>query len=691
MKINVKQTLLGALSVLAVTSCIDDKKDPKMENATGDTIPGINMAYLDTTVRPQDDFYQFVNGGWLKDAEIPADRTSWGGFQILRKKTDADVLEIIANAQESGKYAASTDQAKAIFVFESALDTMARNKTGIAPIQPALEKINSIQNVEDLQRVLAENPAEISSPFFGLAVFSDPDDSDINAAYIATGRLGLPDRSYYVKDDANSKKVREQYVAHITRMLQFLGTDEATAQKNAEMILAFETKLATPRFTKVESRDFRNFDNPKSIAELSQIVPAVEWNQYISGLGVEKELDTVIVMQPKYMKTLQDIFAEGNVEKWKTMMRWSTLNSAASQLTTEMEKANWDFYSKTLRGAKEQRPANERALATVNGTVGEALGKLYVDEKFPPEAKVKAEKMIDNIIAAYQTRIEALEWMSDSTKAKAIEKLDKFTVKIGYPDKWEDYSNLKVDADNSYYENMVAVSNWNYEEDLSEIGEPVDKTEWGMSPQTVNAYFNPFYNEIVFPAAILQPPFYDYEADAAVNYGGIGAVIGHEISHAFDDSGARFDAEGNLNNWWSEEDLENFTKRGDALAEFYSNIEVLDSVYINGKFTLGENIGDLGGVLAAYDGLMRYYEENGRPGKIEGFTPEQRFFMSWATVWRGLIRDEALQTKIKTDPHSPGQVRGYAPLLHVDAFYKAFDIQEGDSMYIEPEDRVRIW
>lgn len=688
MKINVKQPLLFAVASMTLFSCNDDKKEMAKES---DTVPGINLAYLDTTVRPQDNFYQYVNGGWLKTAEIPADRTSWGGFQILRKSTDADVLNIIAKAKESGKYSENSDQAKALYLFESQLDTAARNQAGIEPIKPAMEKIASIQNVEDLQRVLAENPAEISSPFFGLAVFSDPSDSNMNTAYIATGSLGLPDRSYYVKDDANSKKIREQYVDHIARMLQFLGTDEETAHKNAKMILEFETRLAVPRFTKEESRDFRNFNNPKSIEELSKLTPAIDWNKYITGLGVEKKLDTVIVMQPKYMKTLQTIFAEGKIEDWKTMMRWSTLNSAASQLTTEMEKANWDFYSKTLNGAKEQRPADERALATTNAVLGEALGKLYVEEKFPPAAKEKAETMIANIIDAYKARINALEWMSDSTKTKAIEKLDKFTVKIGYPDKWKDYSEMKVNAENSFYENMVAASNWNYQDDLSEIGEPVDKTEWGMSPQTVNAYFNPFFNEIVFPAAILQPPFYDYKADAAVNYGGIGAVIGHEISHAFDDSGARFDANGNLHNWWTEKDLENFSKRGNALAEYYSNIEVLDSVYINGKFTLGENIGDLGGVLAAYDGLMRYYETHEKPGKIGGFTPEQRFFMSWATVWRGIIRDEALRTKIKTDPHSPAQVRGYAPLLHVDAFYEAFDIKEGDSLYIAPEDRVQIW
>ena len=688
MKINVKQPLLLAMASITLLACKEDKKEMATKEKAA---PGINLTYLDTTVRPQDDFYHFVNGGWLATAEIPGDRTSWGGFQILRKKTDADVLAIIATAQESGKYPAESDQAKALYIFESELDTVARNEAGIAPLQPALEKIASIKNVEDLQRVLAKNPTEIAAPFFGLAVFSDPADSDMNAAYIATGRLGLPDRSYYVKDDSNSKKTREQYVDHVARMLQFLGTDEATARKNAETILAFETKLATPRLTKVESRDFRNFNNPKTIAELSAIVPAIDWKGFISDMGIKKNIDTLIVMQPKYMKVLQDILAEGNVEEWKTMMRWSTLNSAASQLTTEMEKANWDFYSKTLGGAKKMRPADERALATVNGTVGEALGKLYVEEKFPPAAKEKAEIMIANVIEAYKTRINALEWMSDSTKTKAIEKLNKFTVKIGYPDKWEDYSKMEVNANNTYYENMVAVGNWNYQDELSKIGEPVDKTEWGMSPQTVNAYFNPFYNEIVFPAAILQPPFYDYEADAAVNYGGIGAVIGHEISHAFDDSGARFDADGNLHNWWNDKDLENFTKRGDALAGFYSDIEVLDSVYINGKFTLGENIGDLGGVLAAYDGLMRYYETHEKPGKIQGYTPEQRFFMSWATVWRGKIREEALRTKIKTDPHSPGQVRGYAPLIHVDAFYKAFDVKEGDSLYIAPDDRVRIW
>jgi len=421
------------------------------------------------------------------------------------------------------------------------------------------------------------------------------------------------------------------------------------------------------------------------------MTPAMDWKKFIKDIGVKKQLDTLIVMQPKYMTALQDVLTSTSIEDLKALMRWSTLNQAAGFLSTEIEKANWEFYSKTLNGTKAQRPADERALRTVNRSVGEAIGKLYVDAKFPPEAKEKAEKMIANVITAFKGRINNLEWMSGQTKEKAIEKLDKFTVKIGYPDEWENYKNLAVKNGNTYAENMLAVSDWRTQKSLSEINEPVDKKEWGMAPQTVNAYFNPLNNEIVFPAAILQPPFYNYTADDAVNYGGIGAVIGHEISHAFDDSGARFDSDGNVNNWWTPEDLAEFEKRGNALAEQYSSIEVLDSVFINGKFTLGENIGDLGGVLGAYDGLQLLYEEIGRPEDIDGFTAEQRFFMSWATVWRTLTREDALRTQIKTDPHSPGIQRATQPLKNIDAFYEAFDIKEGDKMYLAPEERVRIW
>jgi putative endopeptidase len=678
-----------AIAIVAVTVTACKKKTEVSKTDTEEH--GIILANMDTTVSPKVDFYNYVNGNWMKNNEIPDDETTWGGFTILRKKTNKDMLNILDKAEKSGKYADDTDQAKALMIFESKLDTVARNKAGIAPLQPTLDKIAAIKTFDDFQKLITTDAVSVSQPFLGVAAFSNPSNSAMNSAYITPGGLGLPDRDFYTNTDPASEKIRQQYVAHITRMLQFLGDSEESAHKQAETILAFETKLAEPRLDKVARRDFRNFNNPRSMAELQKEVPEINWEQAFKNMGVTKKMDTVIVMQPKYMQTVQKMFANPDLDTWKTVMRWSTLNNSAGMLTTAIDKANWDFYSKTLKGTQKQKSANERALATVNGSVGEAVGKLYVDEMFPPEAKEKAEAMIANVIAAYKDRIHALDWMSDSTKTKAIEKLDKFRVKIGYPDKWKDYSSMEVKPGNSYYDDMVAVKKWNQNYNLSKIDEPVDRTEWGMNPQTVNAYFNPFNNEIVFPAAILQPPFYDYKADEAVNYGGMGAVIGHEISHAFDDSGARFDANGNLVNWWTDQDLKNFTERGNKLAEQYSNVEVLDSVYINGKFTLGENIGDLGGVLAAYDGLQRFYKKNGRPGKIDGFTPEQRFFMSWATVWRTKARDEAIRNKVKTDPHSPGRVRATQPLENVDAFYKAFDIKPGDPMYLPPEDRVRIW
>lgn len=687
-----KSTILKpALAIAIIASATYGCKEKTEMAQTHNEPHGIILADMDTTVSPRVDFYNFVNGNWMKNNEIPDDQTRWGGFTILRKKTDADVLNIIAKAQESGKYAPETDQAKALMIFETQLDTLTRNKAGIDPIKPALEKIEAMNSIADFQKLLAKNSVTVSQPFLGFAVFSNPSNSAMNSGYITPGGLGLPDRDFYTNTDPESEKIRQQYVDHITRMLQFLGDSEESARQQAETILAFETKLAVPRLDKVARRDFRNFNNPRSMAQVQQILPQIKWEETLKGMGITKKIDTLIVMQPKYMETLNKMFADPDFETWKTVMRWATLNNAAGILTTEIDRANFDFYETTLKGTKKQKPAKERALATVNGTVGEALGKLYVDEMFPPEAKAKAETMIDNIIAAYKDRIKALEWMGDSTKVKAIEKLDKFTVKIGYPDKWKDYSEMEVKEGNTFYDNMIAVRTWNLQDNLKKIDEPVDRTEWGMSPQTVNAYFNPFNNEIVFPAAILQPPFYDYKADEAVNYGGIGAVIGHEISHAFDDSGSRFDANGNLVNWWTEEDLQNFTERGNKLAEQYSNVEVLDSVFINGKFTLGENIGDLGGVLGAYDGLQRFFKENGRPDNIDGFTPEQRFFMSWATVWRTKSRDEALRNQVKTDPHSPGMVRATQPLVNIDAFYEAFDIKEGDPMYLAPGERVRIW
>ncbi|MFD2517617.1 M13 family metallopeptidase [Salinimicrobium flavum] len=686
MKRMTKTILVSLVATAVVTSCKDDK-----EIAQADESRGINLANMDTTVTPRTDFFRYVNGRWLDTNEIPADKTVWGSFNELREKTDADALALLESASTSEDL--SGDQAKAVYLYKTIMDTVTRNEQGIEPMRPYLEKIEAIQSKEDLQQYLTEMHMYGGGGFFSFGVGADAKNSNMNAAYLSPGRLGMPDRDYYVAEDADSKEKREKYEAHITRMLQYLGDTPEDAAKSAKTILALETKMAQPRLDKVERRDARKTYNPMTVTQLQQKVPAVKWDTFFNEIGA-KEVDTIIVSQPKYMEAMQTVLAQNNVEAWKEYLRWTLFNSAAGLLTTEIERANWEFYEQTLRGAQEQLPRNERALATINGTIGEALGKLYVEEHFPAEAKEKAEEMIANVVKAFENRIDNLSWMSDSTKVKAKQKLNTTTIKVGYPDEWKDYSSLVVEKPEdggSYFQNMLNAGKWNVEENMAKLGEPVDKSEWFMAPQIVNAYYNPSYNEIVFPAAILQPPFYDYKADAAVNYGGIGAVIGHEISHGFDDSGSRFDAEGNLNNWWSDKDLEQFEGLGGRLADQYSAIEVLDSVYINGKFTLGENIGDLGGVNAAYDGLQIHLEEHGNPGEIDGFTPEQRFFMSWATVWRTKMREEALRNRIKTDPHSPGEYRAYVPLQNIDAFYEAFNIQQGDPMYVKPENRVKIW
>ena len=656
--------------------------------------PGIAVDLMDKSVRPNDNFFQFVNGTWLKNTAIPADKTRWGSFDELRQNTDKDALAILNAASKDPKYKSNTDQGKAINIYKSVMDTVARNKQGIKPIQADLAKINAIKNTADLQKLLMETEAVGGGAgFFGFGIGADEKNSNRNVVSLGPGSLGLPDRDYYVSEDKDSKEKREKYVLHLAKMLQYIGENPAQAKEDAERILALEIQMSKPRLDRVERRDSKKQYNPTAISDLKKMVPIMDWNSYLKGIGIAK-VDTVNISQPRYMAALQTIFSENKVEDWKAYMRWMLLRSAAGQLSTEIETANWEFYGKALTGALKQRPRHEKALQVVNGTVGESLGKLYVEKMFPAQAKTKAYNMIQNIIRAYRARINNLTWMSPETKTKAIEKLEKLTIKIGYPDKWEDYSAMVVKSPaegGSYFENMKNVSSWGWQKDLAKLGKPVDKTEWGMSPQTVNAYYNPSYNEIVFPAAILQPPFYDYKADEAVNYGGIGAVIGHEISHGFDDEGATFNADGNLIDWWTADDLAKFTALGGALADQYSALEPLPGTHVDGKFTLGENIGDLGGINAAYDGLQLYLKENGNPGLIDGYTPEQRLFISWATIWRSKIRDEALKNQVKTDPHSPGMYRAYVPLTNLDTFFQAFDIKEGDGMYVTPEKRVKIW
>ena len=674
------------LILILFTSCQQNHSNKKQQPI------GLNLEFMDKSIRPQDDFYNFVNGEWMKNTKIPADRSRWGSFDELRKNTDKNTLKILKEAQKNTAYKAGSDQRKALDYFASIMDIQQRTKEGIKPIKTFLDKINAIQNKQDVAQYMIETEPVLSSVFMGIGVGADMKNSTKNVLYLSPSGLGLPERDYYVSDTDDAKKIRAQYQEHIGKMLKFIGKTDAEITQAKNNILALETKLAQAKLTKEERRKPENTYNPMTVEQLANLMPDFDLKNYLKAfhLNVEK----VIVTQPNYLKTFNTLYKNEKIDIIKDFLTWHLLRSTADKLSPEISDANWEFYGKTLDGLKERRPLEERALATVNWSIGEAVGKLYVDKMFPPEAKTKAKEMINYLQKAYRQRINNLTWMSDETKKKAIEKVNALQIKIGYPDKWKDYSKLQILAikdGGSYFDNSLRVSKWHFEENIAKLNKPVDKTEWGMAPQIVNAYYNPSYNEIVFPAAILQAPFYDYKADEAVNYGGMGAVIGHEISHGFDDQGAKFNAEGNFEQWWTNQDFEQFNVLVKKLADQYSKLEPLPNIFVNGEFTSGENIGDLGGVNAAYTALQLYYKDHKKPDKIQGFTPEQRFYLSWATIWRTKSRDEALKKQIKTDPHSPGQIRATQPLKNVDAFYKAFDIKEGDRMYMKPEDRVKIW
>jgi len=653
---------------------------------------GIDLSLMDKQIRPQDDFYNYVNGTWMKNTEIPDDKTRWGSFNELRENTDADVLTILKKAANDPNLETSSDEAKAVTVFQLINDTIKRNELGITPLLPHIERINAIQSKADLQPYLEENIRLGGYALFGFGVSADAKDSNKNVAQLYPGALGI-ERDYYLKDDEDSKKIKTAYQKHVARMFGFIGKTAEEAETLAAEVVAIETLLANARMDKVERRNPAKRYNPRTTDELGNIAQQIDWPAYFAGIGAEG-VENSVVTDLGFFSSLDTILNENSISALKTYLLWTLIDGTASRLSMDIDRANWDFYSKTLRGAIAQEPLEKRSIRTVNGTLGEALGKLYVGEKFPPEAKAQMKELVGNLVKAYTNRINALAWMDDETKAKAIKKLELTTVKVGYPDQWEDYSDLSLvneAGELNYFDAMLNVGAYNFAENLAELGQAVDKTKWFMSPQTVNAYYNPAYNEIVFPAAILQPPFFDFTADAAVNYGGIGGVIGHEISHGFDDSGADYDAYGNLVNWWTEKDLDEFNALGDKLANQYSAIEVLPETFINGKFTLGENIGDVGGIHAAFDALAIHHQENGKPEPIDGYTAEERFFLSWGTIWRAKIRDEALKNQVRTDPHSPGYNRANQPLKNMDAFYATFNVQEGDKMYLPKEDRVYIW
>jgi len=686
----IKKMGIVAIAFLVVVAC-----SPKtgQELASEETVKALDLSLMDTSVDPADDFFRYVNGKWIDQTPIPSDQGRWGSFNELREDNNEVVLQVLETSAKSGKYKEGSDQQKAALFYTIGMDSMKAEIVGDRPLKPWLEKIEAIQNKSDLQDYIIEQQTYGGGAFFNFFVFTDLKNSNMVTAYLAQGGLGLPDRDYYTKTDAKSKEIQDKYIAHVSRMLQLIGDDPNNADAAAKRIYDLEFAMAEASMTNVERRNIPALYNKYAVNDLGSLSATIDWEAYFKGIGANT-VDTIIVMQPKFMENFEQLLNSTPMSTIKEYLRWHAVDGLAPFLSAEFEQANFDFFSKELRGIESMRPRWKRVLAQTNGALGEAIGKLYVDETFPPEAKAKANAMVDNIIAAFGERIKKVDWMTEPTKQKALEKLEKMTVKIGYPDEWRDYSGLKVDGDpetSSYADNVMNAAKFEFNHEISKLGKPVNKKEWGMTPQTVNAYFNPTNNEIVFPAAILQPPFYNYKADEAVNYGGIGAVIGHEISHCFDDQGSRFDAEGNMTNWWSEEDFEQFKARTAKLVAQYDAYEPLDSVFVNGEFTLGENIGDLGGVNAAYDGLQMFFTQNGRPESIDDLTAEQRFFISWGTIWRIKYKDETLRTQVNTDPHSPGMYRATGPLVNVDAFYTAFNVEPDNAMYKSEEERVRIW
>ena len=648
----------------------------------------LDLNYMDTSVRPQDDFYSYVNGTWMKTAKIPADKPSWGSFNQLRETTDNNSLLLLDNILKE-KFENGSEGQKIQALYETYMDMNKRNADGLNPIKADLAKIDAIKNLSDLQKYLTEATRRGENAFYGWGVDGDLKNSKMNAVYLGVASFGLG-RDYYQKESPKNAETIAEYKKYVAKVLTEIGYKNADAV--AGQIVDFEKKMAKTLLTNEQIRDANLQYNPKTLPELKTLVKNVNLAKYLTDAGVNT--DKVIIGELNYYKNLDTFLTEKNIPLIKDYLKFHLASGSASYLNQKMDDIKFDFYSKYLQGQKEQRALNKRALSLINGVVGEAFGKVYVEKYFTPEAKAQMMTYVDYLKKSFAMHINNLAWMSSVTKQKAMDKLNKFTVKIAYPDKWKDYSKLQLKSEKdggTLYSNLQNVESWSYNKELEKIGKPVDKSEWGMSPQTVNAYYNPVNNEIVFPAAILQPPFFNPNADAAVNFGAIGGVIGHEMTHGFDDSGAQFDGDGNLTDWWTAEDKTNFEKATKSLASQYDKYEPVKDVHVNGTFTNGENIADLGGVNIAFDALQMYLKDKGNPGKIDGYTPEQRFFLSWATVWRTLSTDKYMSNQVKTDPHSPGFFRSFGPLVNTDAFYKAFDLKEGDKLYKKPEERIKIW
>lgn len=648
---------------------------------------GIFHDHFDTTVSPRADFFRYVNGSWLKNFEIPSDRSGYGSFTILREQSEADVREIIEELSHSVSPSGSNPQ-KIGDLFRSFMDEQRIEELGISPIAQDIKRTLSIASVAEFLETMGSLEARGLGGLFSIGVEVDAHDSTRYVMYMSQGGISLPDEAYYREEQYAA--IREAFLLHAAKIFALAGI--AGAPEHAERVLAIETKIAANHFDQVRDRDMSLVLNTFNFSGLRELTPGFDWPLWMkAALVPDHVMENLIVQQPSHFAGVSELLSEFDSDSWSSWLTWHLISGSSSYLSRAFVEENFDFYGRTLSGTPELRERWKRGVALVEGALGEAIGQEYVNRHFPPIAKERMNQLVENLIEAYRHDITRLHWMSPTTKQKALEKLNKFTPKIGYPNKWRDYSKLTIVADD-LMANLEAVTKFAQEYNFSKIGAPIDREEWGMTPQTVNAYYHPLYNEIVFPAAILQPPFFDLAADDAVNYGGIGAVIGHEIGHGFDDQGSKFDGDGNLNNWWSEEDREKFDLLTKKLIDQYEQLHPTNApdVHVNGALTIGENIGDLGGASVALE-AYQISLEGASPPVIDGLTGEQRFFIGYAQIWNGKLRSEEVKRRIATDPHSPEEFRCNQILKNLPEFYDAFGVTEGDPLWLAEDERVRIW
>ncbi len=679
----------SAIVLLAITTGSNLRADDASANITPPKVPAFSVDYMDRSVSPATNFYEFAAGQWLKDNPVPADKSRWASFSELAERNWYLIHEILVNAaNHDGALPSGSPTREVGDFFASAMDTNRIEKLGLKPIAADLKRIDRIKSAKDLFAVLADFHQRGIGGLFNASFGQDAKNSSIYAIGLDQGGLSLPDRDYYLKENFAEKL--KQYREHLEKMFALLGEKPAVAETNAATVIALETDLAKVSRSRVDLRDPDKNYNKFTGQELDTKTPALLWKVYFADLNLANPAYE-IVGQPEFFEALNKLVAERPLSDWKIYLRWHLLHASASLLPMAFEQENFNFYGKVLSGQPEQEPRWKRAAHVIDGSIGEALGQLYVEKYFPPDAKARMNALVENLKAVFHDRLEKVPWMSAETRAKALAKFDRFTQKIGYPDKFRDYASVVIRRDD-YLGNVRRAEAFEARREIARVGKPVDRTEWGMTPETVNAYFNPSMNEIVFPAGILQPPFFDVTKDDAVNYGAIGVVIGHEMTHGYDDQGRKFDAEGNLNDWWTAADAKAFDDRAQLVVNEYDAFEPLPGQHVNGKLTLGENLADLGGVNIAYEALQRALAKDPSQRKnIDGFTPEQRFFISFAQIWRTNIRDAEALRLLTVDPHSPGKFRSYGPLLNFDPFYEAFDIQPGSPMWLPPEQRAKIW